>query len=70
MHYCEQNELPPLTALVVKKKTGLPGEGLTTRKNLDAGREEVFRCTWFKIVPPTPAQLSDAYEKGHARGKP
>ena len=25
--YCDQNGLPPLTALAVKKDTGLPGEG-------------------------------------------
>jgi len=67
MYYCQQNGLPPLTALVVKKETGLPGRGLTTRKDLDAGREEVFRYEWFKVVPPAPTQLGDAYRKGHSR---
>jgi hypothetical protein len=67
MHYCQQNGLPPLTALVVKKTTGLPGHGLTTRENLDAGREEVFRCGWFRVIPPTPAQLGDAYAKANSR---
>jgi len=66
MHYCQQNGLPPLTALVVKKKTGLPGHGLTTRKDLDAGREEVFSYEWFKLVPPAPTQLRDAYLKGQS----
>lgn len=65
MYYCEQNDLPPLTALVVKKKTGRPGLGLTTRTDLDAGRQNVFRYEWFKLVPPTPAQLHEAYCKGH-----
>jgi hypothetical protein len=67
MYYCQQNGLPPLTALVVKKKTGLPGHGLTVRKDLDAGREEAFGCEWFKVLPPTPRQLGDAYRKGHSR---
>jgi hypothetical protein len=67
MYYCRQNDLPPLTALVVKKSTGLPGCGLTSRKDLNADREEVFAFRWFRVVPPSPTQLSEAYRK---RGQP
>jgi hypothetical protein len=32
MRYCEKNDLPPLTVLVVNKVEGKPGSGLTTIK--------------------------------------
>lgn len=64
--YCQQDGLPPLTAIVVTKKTGLPGDGMPATKNLNSSREEVFRFEWFKVVPPTPSQLSDAYSKAHS----
>jgi putative restriction endonuclease len=62
MYYCLQNGLPPLTVLVVNQETGLPGEGLI-EANLNADRERVFRFNWFGIVPPTPEELEEAYEK-------
>src|SRR5262245_66307193 len=31
MHWCEKNELPPLTALVVNKHSCLPGPGFNHR---------------------------------------
>lgn len=60
MRYCEQHDLPPLTALVVNKDTGVPGEGLTGRMNTDVGREEVFNFDWFAVFPPTPDELRQA----------
>ena len=72
MYYCDQNDLPPLTALVVKKYKGIPGTGLTTPKDLDVQREEVFRYKWFRDIPPTPEELKNAYDRGEAhqtRGK-
>lgn len=69
MYYCDQNDLPPLTALVVKKDKGVPGAGLRTSKDINAQREEVFRYEWFRDIPPTPAQLKDAYTKGELQRK-
>jgi hypothetical protein len=63
MYYCQQNDLPPLTILVVNQDTGLPGEGLTGVK-LNADRESVFRFDWYSIIPPTPGELSEAYNRG------
>jgi hypothetical protein len=60
MCFCDQNNLPPLTALVVNKGTGAPGEGLTTLKNPDSDRERVFNVNWYDLVPPTPDQLRQA----------
>lgn len=61
MHYCIQNDLPPLTVLVVNQETGLPGEGLTGA-DLNADREIAFNFNWFGLVPPSPRELADAYD--------
>ena len=53
MRYCKQNQLPPLTILVVNEHTGSPGEGLTTIENENADREKVFNYNWYNIYPPT-----------------
>lgn len=60
MRYCDQNRIPPLTALVVNKGTGIPGNGLTTLKNGDTDREEVFNYDWYSIIPPTPKEFENA----------
>ncbi|WLE95350.1 MAG: hypothetical protein QTN59_11725 [Candidatus Electrothrix communis] len=62
MFYCLENELPPLTILVVNQETGLPGDGLTGA-DLNAGRESVFNYDWYSIIPPTPEDLKNAYDK-------
>src|SRR6266567_3265990 len=52
--YCKENELPSLTDLVVKKDTGLPGDGLATQViNFNAERERVYNHKWFRMFPPT-----------------
>jgi len=60
MHYCIQNDVPPLTVLVVNQGTGLPGDGLVGAE-LNADREAVFEFNWFGLVPPTVEQLGEAY---------
>jgi len=62
MYYCIQNDIPPLTVLVVNQDTGLPGEGLINA-DLNADRERVFSFDWFGLVPPTPEKFSAAYKK-------
>ncbi len=61
MFYCQQNNLPPLTVIVVNQKTGLPGEGLTDA-DLNADREAVFKYDWFDLYPPSPEELALAYK--------
>ncbi|HHC7144408.1 hypothetical protein [Vibrio parahaemolyticus] len=51
MRYCDKNDLPPLTVLVVNKDTGLPGAGLTTLEEVNIDRERVFKENWFKLEP-------------------
>lgn len=54
--FCERNELPPLTAIVVNKNSGLPGSGLPL-ENANSEREAVFRFNWFTIFPPAFEEL-------------
>ncbi|MDO9529874.1 MAG: hypothetical protein Q7J27_12070 [Syntrophales bacterium] len=51
MWFCKENDLPPLTVLVVNQETGLPGQGLTTLEEVN-DREAVFNFNWFGIEPP------------------
>ena len=59
LHYCRQQELPPLTVLVVSKDSGLPGDGVKDI-DLNSTREEVFRFNWYGIWPPTTDELNAA----------
>ena len=65
--YCEENELPPLTCLVVNKKTGRPGYAFPGVSDIKDAWEEVWGFDWFSIIPPNPQELEDAagrFEKG------
>jgi hypothetical protein len=59
MRWCRANGLEPLTVLVVRDDTGVPGVGLTTVANNDwpAAQQRVFDFNWFSIMPPTLAEL-------------
>ena len=63
MYFCDQNNLPPLTILVVNQD-GVPGGGFTTEilDNYHARREEVHNYEWYKIVPPTIDEFQSAFE--------
>ncbi len=56
--FCELNDLPPLTVLVVNQKTGIPGSGLG-EMDYDSERERVLALNWYSIMPPTLEELSD-----------
>jgi hypothetical protein len=59
--FCEQNELPRLTTLVVRQNTGEPGDGYPGPRNtISADREQVYQYDWFGIFPPTLDQLGAA----------
>jgi alkylated DNA nucleotide flippase Atl1 len=65
MYYCEQNNLPPLTILVVNEK-GIPGEGFSTvdLEKYHQAREEVFNYPWYDLVPPSIDEFEEARKKG------
>lgn len=57
MEYCYKKKLPPLTSLIVNKKYGIPGEGLTRCKisnqdELQKVYKRVFAYKWDKIQNP------------------
>ena len=62
-HFCNEYGMPPLTALVVNEKTGLPGENIPTDKNLNAVREEIYAFDWYNVYPPSEIELKEIYEK-------
>lgn len=66
MYYCQERGWPALTVLVVKKKMGRPGTGLTTVLDQDAERERVFAFEWFKQTPPSIEALESAHKEGSA----
>ena len=59
--YCNENELPPLTTLVVNEKTGLPGEEIPVDEDLNSLRETVYKFDWYDLYPPTPEELKEAF---------
>lgn len=52
MRYCEENDLPTLTVLVVNQSNGLPGSGLETTFEVDRDRKRVFKWDWFDSPLP------------------
>lgn len=62
MFWCLDNDLPPLTVLVVNKGTGSPGPGLGEADDLNSTRERVFAYNWYNLLPPNPEQLKSAYK--------
>lgn len=63
MWYCKDNNLPPLTVLVVNRQTGLPGEGLSTLEEINSDRESVFKFNWFDIEPPQNCDFENVDQK-------
>ncbi len=65
MFFCEQNNLPPLTIIVVNEN-GIPGEGFTAENLEDyhAKRENVFKYQWYKMIPPKVEEFRNAYTNG------
>ncbi|MDR6430736.1 putative restriction endonuclease [Brucella pseudogrignonensis] len=58
LHWCEHNNLPPLTSIVVNTKTGIPGEGFQL-EDMNSAREKVFAFKWYQIVAPTEDDLNE-----------
>ena len=58
--YCLINELPPLTVLVVKESSGIPGEGFIAAKDIPEAQASVFAYDWLKHKAPSPEVLQKA----------
>jgi hypothetical protein len=61
--FCIDEELPPLTSIVVVKGAGHPSHGLPAdHSRLDELRERVYDFDWYDVYPPTEDQLKTAYD--------
>ena len=69
--YCLENELPPLTVLVVQKKSGKPGVGFTgaTAGELAKAQADVFDFDWLKHRNPGAEKLQQAVKKRPSKRK-
>src|SRR5258708_19001646 len=51
--YCTENQLPPLTALVVSEQTGLPGAGFIAAADVPVAQSRVVQYAWLELNAPT-----------------
>lgn len=58
--YCLLNDLPPLTALVVNKTTGLPGTGFIVTGDVPRQFTRIFEHDWLSTGCPSLEQLTEA----------
>lgn len=66
-YYCNDNNLPPLTSVVVGKGRGTPGEDIPMNpQEFDARREDVYAEDWYDIYPPSAAALKEAFDRNIA----
>ncbi len=62
--YCMDNDIPPLTTLVVGKGPGKPGDRIPLDPaKFDEERERVYQYDWHDIYPPSEADLAAAFKK-------
>ena len=61
-YYCQDNELPPLTVIVVGKGRGTPGEDIPIDPaTSDSERERVYDYDWYNVYPPSEEELEQAF---------
>src|SRR5690349_10777862 len=60
--YCNQHDLPPLTAIVVGKGRGTPGENIPIDQwTVDKRREQVYGYDWYDVYPPSADETSSHF---------
>jgi hypothetical protein len=65
--YCKDNDLSLITALVIEKGSGRPGDRIPIDPaRIDEERENVYQYDSYNIHPPSEAELGAAYEKHHS----
>ena len=62
--YCERNDLPLLTALVVRADTRRPGEGYQSPVDHIAECHMVYGYDWTKVTPPTGEEFRASIDLG------
>lgn len=58
--YCLVHDLPPLSALIVNKGTGLPSDGFVATNDVPRAFIRIFEHDWLATTCPTPDQLAEA----------
>lgn len=66
--YCLIHDLPPLTAIVVNKGTGLPSEGFVAASNVPRAFIQVFEHDWMSRACPSPDELAEARQVRPSNG--
>jgi hypothetical protein len=62
-YYCADHGLPPLTAIVVGKSRGTPGESIPIDPTkLDELRESVYEHDWYDVHSPSADDFQTAYQ--------
>jgi len=62
--YCQDNQLPVLTCIVVNQTTGLPGQDIPILLDqLNAERERVYAEDWYDIYRPNARNLRESFER-------
>lgn len=62
-YYCIDNDLPPLTSIVVGKGRGTPGRDIPVDlSTIDEQRESVYDFDWYNVYPPSEDDLKAAVE--------
>ena len=65
--YCTEQNLPPLTVLVVSEQTGIPGEGFIAAADVPAAQMRVFQHSWQELHAPSSEKLEAAYSRAPDR---
>jgi hypothetical protein len=61
--YCMMAGLPPLTILVVREDSGLPGAGFVAAADIPKTQIKVFAYDWLEKGAPSPEALEQAVAK-------
>src|SRR5690242_7723634 len=58
--FCLLKNLPPLSAIVVNKSSGLPSEGVVATTNVPSALVEIFEFDWQSFACPMPGEFAAA----------
>jgi len=64
--FCAENNLPPLTSIIVNKSDGMPGEGFLA-ENVPLAQSQTFEKNWQEVRAPSVQQLAEAYTRAPGR---
>jgi len=63
LYYCQQNDLPPLTSIVISHVSGTPGEGFPPNINVPESQSRSFVYDWQSVDAPNADQFQAAQDQ-------